>query len=74
MTWDEARRQWGVVGMRARRRWAKLSEADLRQVAGDRQRLVAKLRERYGIGQATAELAADSLVSGLQAARRGCPP
>ena len=49
MTWAEIEGQWPHLQGQAKVKWAKLSDLDLASVGGDRDRLIAKLEERYGL-------------------------
>jgi hypothetical protein len=60
MKWEQIAAHWGEYKLNAKRRWPRLSPADLDAIAGDRARLVARIAELYAIPapQAEAELAA----------------
>ena len=49
MTWAEIERQWPQLTEQAKAKWAKLTEADLAIVGGNRDRLIGKLEKRYGL-------------------------
>lgn len=49
MTWDEIGVQWSHVTRQAHLKWPKLTTLDLVDVAGDRERMIDKLTERYGL-------------------------
>ena len=59
MNWDYIAARWGEYQLNARRRWSLLTAGDFEAIANDRDRLVAKIGERYGIAleQAEAQLA-----------------
>jgi uncharacterized protein YjbJ (UPF0337 family) len=46
---------WSQLKGRIRKRWGKLTNDDLDQIAGDREILVGKLQERYGRGRGQVE-------------------
>lgn len=48
MNQDTLKGEWGQLRGRVRKRWGKLTDDDLDQIAGDREILVGKLQERYG--------------------------
>jgi uncharacterized protein YjbJ (UPF0337 family) len=48
LTWDELRERWGEFSVHARRRWTRLTTRDIRVIAGNRERLVGVLQQRYG--------------------------
>ena len=49
MTWLEIEAQWSELAGQAQSKWAKLSDHDLTFVGGNRDRLIGKLAERYGL-------------------------
>ncbi len=49
MSWEQIHAHWPDCERLARKRWHELSKSDLAQVAGDRDRLAAQLRKRYGM-------------------------
>jgi hypothetical protein len=55
MPWEEIRSNWDRFRERLRSRWDRLGERELDTVDGDRDRLVEKLSEAYGIDPARAE-------------------
>jgi uncharacterized protein YjbJ (UPF0337 family) len=56
MDWDLIESNWREFQRNAHSRWTRLSREDLEAVAGQREKLVAKLRERYGFDAQQAEL------------------
>ncbi|MFN8375012.1 MAG: CsbD family protein [Anaerolineae bacterium] len=50
-TWDRIVGKWHQVKGEVRTRWGKLTDDDLEQIAGEREKLVGKLQERYGISK-----------------------
>jgi uncharacterized protein YjbJ (UPF0337 family) len=55
-SWSPVEANWAHLRALARERWARLTDADFDQIAGDRDRLLARLRTHYGISEAEAEL------------------
>ena len=55
MNWEQVSHNWQQAGDRIRMTWGKLSDADIAAIAGDRQRLLSILQERYRFGEAKAE-------------------
>jgi uncharacterized protein YjbJ (UPF0337 family) len=49
MNWEQVEGKWDQVKGDAKTKWAKLTEDDLKFVAGSRDRLVGKIFERYGV-------------------------
>ena len=59
MNWDRIQGNWKQFRGRAREAWGKLTDDDLDQAAGKRDRLVGKIQERYGIAKDEAERRVD---------------
>jgi uncharacterized protein YjbJ (UPF0337 family) len=48
MNWDQIKGDWCQLSPRLKHKWTKLTEVDLKAVAGERDRLEDLLRDRYG--------------------------
>ena len=59
MNWDEIEGKWKQMSGSLRKQWGKLTDDDVEQVKGDRDRLVGKIQEQYGIAKAEAERQVD---------------
>jgi uncharacterized protein YjbJ (UPF0337 family) len=59
MNWDQIEGKWKQFTGAARERWGKLTDDDLQSLSGQKDRLVGKIQERYGIATAEAEKQAD---------------
>lgn len=55
MNWEQAKGQWNQIKGSVRAKWGKLTNDDLDLIAGERERLVGKIQERYGIAKEEAE-------------------
>lgn len=55
MNWDQAKGQWTQMKGAVRKQWGKLTDDDLDVIQGERERLVGKIQERYGIAKEEAE-------------------
>lgn len=55
MNTDILQGRWEQLKGKARIKWGKLTNDDIDQIQGERQKLVGKLRERYGLAQERAE-------------------
>jgi uncharacterized protein YjbJ (UPF0337 family) len=55
MNWDQAKGQWTQIKGSVRKKWGKLTDDDLDVIAGERERLVGKIQERYGVAKEEAE-------------------
>jgi uncharacterized protein YjbJ (UPF0337 family) len=68
--WESIERNWGAYQSNARGRWGLLTREDLTQIAGKRERLLARLRELYTLDESQAE----AQLSAWQAALRRVNP
>jgi uncharacterized protein YjbJ (UPF0337 family) len=59
MNWDIIRGKWNQLKGNVRVQWGKLTDDDIEQVAGHKDKLVGKLQERYGWSKEQAEQEAD---------------
>jgi uncharacterized protein YjbJ (UPF0337 family) len=55
MNWEQAKGQWNQLKGSVRKKWGRLTDDDLDVIAGERERLVGKIQERYGIAKDEAE-------------------
>lgn len=55
MNSDEMRGKWNQLKGSVKQQWAKLTDDDLTAIDGQRDRLVGKIQERYGIAREEAE-------------------
>ena len=55
MNWDQVEGKWKQLQGTVKQKWGKLTDDDLDQIAGSRDRLVGKIQERYGIARDAAE-------------------
>jgi uncharacterized protein YjbJ (UPF0337 family) len=63
MNWDQLQGMWKQVTGDVKRHWGKLTDDDLQMVEGDRQRLVGKIQERYGVSKEEADRQVDDWLS-----------
>jgi uncharacterized protein YjbJ (UPF0337 family) len=59
MNWDQVAGKWKQVRGSVRQQWGKLTDDDLEQIAGNRDKFVGVLQERYGIAKDEAQRQAD---------------
>ncbi len=59
MNWDEIEGKWKRFTSSARERWEKLTNDDWETIAGNKDQLVGRIQERYGVAKAEAEEQAD---------------
>jgi uncharacterized protein YjbJ (UPF0337 family) len=65
MNWDQVTGKWMQLKGTARTKWGKLTDDDLDIIAGNREKLVGKLQERYGYSKDRALQSVDEFISGL---------
>lgn len=61
MNWDEIKGNWKQAKGSVKTQWGKLTDDDLTYIDGQRDRMVGKLQERYGITKEEAEREVDSM-------------
>jgi uncharacterized protein YjbJ (UPF0337 family) len=49
MNWNQIEGRWDQLAGQVKSQWGKLTDDDLKNIAGKRQELVGKLQERYGV-------------------------
>jgi uncharacterized protein YjbJ (UPF0337 family) len=55
MNWDQVESRWKQLMGSAKENWGKLTDDDLDQISGKRERLAGKIQETYGITRREAE-------------------
>ena len=66
MNWDQLEGKWKQMKGSVRERWGKLTDDDFTVIAGNRERLVGKVQERYGIAREEAQRTADEWIKSLR--------
>lgn len=59
MDWNKIEGKWSEYKGQFLSKWGKLTDDDLKEVSGNRQALVGKLRQRYNMDETEAEKEAD---------------
>jgi uncharacterized protein YjbJ (UPF0337 family) len=59
MNWDIIKGKWKQATGSAKAKWGELTDDDLDQVNGERDKLVGKVQEKYGLAKADAEREVD---------------
>jgi uncharacterized protein YjbJ (UPF0337 family) len=65
MNWDQLQGQWKQAKGKIREKWGKLTDDDLQVIAGNRDQLVGRIQERYGITREVAQEQADAFVKAM---------
>ena len=55
MNWDQIKGNWKQLQGRAKQQWGKLTDDDLTRAEGDRDILIGRIQERYGVAREEAE-------------------
>jgi len=55
MDWNRVEGNWKQVKGKVKEQWGKLTDDDLDVIGGEREKLVGKIQERYGIAKEEAE-------------------
>jgi len=63
MNSDQLKGNWKQLMGNAKKQWGKLTDDDLKQVEGHKDKLVGKIQERYGSTREEAEKQADDWLS-----------
>ncbi|KUP91318.1 CsbD family protein [Tritonibacter horizontis] len=63
MNWDIVEGKWKQLKGSVQNQWGKLTDDDVDQVAGNREKLVGMLQERYGVAKDEAERQIDDFAN-----------
>ncbi len=63
MNWDIIEGKWKQLKGSAKENWGKLTDDELDQAAGNRDKLVGKIQEKYGVARDEAEKQVDEWAS-----------
>jgi uncharacterized protein YjbJ (UPF0337 family) len=70
MNWTQIEGQWKQVAGQVKSQWAKLTDDDLKNIAGKREQLIGKLQEHYGVLKDDAEKQIDTWIAKVKPGRR----
>jgi uncharacterized protein YjbJ (UPF0337 family) len=59
MNWDQVKGKWMQMKGKAKEQWGNLTDDDLDRAAGERDQLVGRIQEKYGIAKEEAERQVD---------------
>jgi uncharacterized protein YjbJ (UPF0337 family) len=62
VNWDVIRGKWNQLKGNVRVQWGKLTDDDLEQIGGNKDKLVGTLQERYGWDKEQAQSEADKFM------------
>jgi uncharacterized protein YjbJ (UPF0337 family) len=66
MNWDRIEGKWKQYRGQVKENWGKLTDDDLDIIDGQRQQLVGRIQERYGIAKEEAEEEVDEFLKGMK--------
>ena len=55
MNWDRVQGQWKQLKGKIKTKWGKLTDDDLDIIAGQKDQLIGKIQERYGLKKAACD-------------------
>jgi uncharacterized protein YjbJ (UPF0337 family) len=67
MNWDQVQGKWKQYSGKVHEKWGKLTGDDLAVIRGQRDQLVGKIQERYGVAKEEAERQVEEFSKTLQA-------
>jgi uncharacterized protein YjbJ (UPF0337 family) len=67
MNWDQVEGNWKIFKGRIKEKWGKLTDDELDQIAGRRDRLVGYIQKQYGVAREEAENQVREFSSALEA-------
>ena len=65
MNWDQVEGKWTQFKGSVQQKWGKLTDDDVRMIAGKRDQLLGKLQERYGYAKEDAHRHVDEWIKSL---------
>ena len=71
MSWQAVQGNWRQFSGELKKRWAKLTDNDIKECEGNRDKLVGKLQELYGMTADQAGEAIAHIEANLQDAKKG---
>ena len=63
MNWDQVQGNWKQMKGALKERWGKMTDDDLTMIAGQRDKFVGVVQERYGIAKEEAQRMADEWIA-----------
>lgn len=63
MNWDQIKGNWKQMVGDIKAQWGELTDDEIKQAEGDRDKLAGKIQERYGVAKEEAERQVDEFVA-----------
>lgn len=62
MNWNQVQGQWNQIKGKAKVKWGKLTDDEIDVIEGNRDQLVGKIQQRYGVAKEQAEKDVDDWI------------
>ena len=69
MNWDRIEGRWKQMKGTVKEKWGKLTDDEFHQIAGNKDKLVGKIQERYGVSKDKAQDEVDQWANTYQEPR-----
>ncbi len=66
MNWDVIKGNWSQMTGEIKSQWGDLTDDEIRKAAGERERFVGLIQERYGFAKSDAEVQVDKFLANLK--------
>jgi len=66
MNWEQIRGQWTQLKGIIKSKWGKLTDDDLDVIAGEKDQLIGRIQERYGIAKEEAHRQVDQWLANMR--------
>jgi uncharacterized protein YjbJ (UPF0337 family) len=64
MNWDQIKGKWHQVKGSIRAKWGELTDDEIEELDGNREKMVGKIQEKYGVAKEEAEKQVDEWTKG----------
>ena len=64
MNWEQIKGNWNQVKGKAKQKWGQLTDDDLSVIDGNRDEMIGKIQEKYGVSKEAAENEVDDFCKG----------
>ncbi|AEI92478.1 MULTISPECIES: CsbD family protein [Roseobacter] len=66
MNWDVIKGNWSQMTGEIKSQWGDLTDDEIQKAAGERERFVGLIQERYGLAKSDAEVQVDKFLANLK--------
>lgn len=66
MNWDVIKGNWSQMTGEIKSQWGDLTDDEIQKAAGERERFVCLIQERYGLAKSDAEVQVDKFLANLK--------